>query len=172
MSVFIDSAVYLIFLPEISHERWPQSLLTIPFSEITQQNISGTFKYFTQIITDSLLSKVKNTKKWAFFAILMTVNLRGNITIQMTPFSHLLFEFDLLVYLFLHFKTYTIQFHEISSFALYSGLWNTYLPVKYASFKTVNKDILFLRKTFKLLVYSMFCSQFDTNLAPIPWTKP
>ena len=39
------------------------------------------------------------------------------------------------------------------------------------NFKLVKTDILFLRKTCELLIYHLFCSQFDTNLAPIPWTN-
>ena len=36
--------------------------------------------------------------------------------------------------------------------------------------KSVQIDILFLCKTCELLVYNMFCFQFDTNSAQIPWT--
>ena len=36
--------------------------------------------------------------------------------------------------------------------------------------KPVNIDILFRHKIYSLLVYNMFYSQFDTDLAPIAWT--
>ena len=38
------------------------------------------------------------------------------------------------------------------------------------TFKLFNLDILFLYKLCWLLGYNMFCSRFDTNMAPIPCT--
>ena len=55
-------------------------------------------------------------------------------------------------------------------FALCSGLQSTHLHAKNDTFQPVNTDIQFLHKICYILVYNMFCFQFDTNLAPIPWT--
>ena len=97
-------------------------------------------------------------KKWAIFDILMTLILGVNmITRQMTSFFHLLFELYPLVYiLFLHFNTFKV-------------MWNTHLHAKYDAFKLVSININ-KRKICQPLVYNMFFSPFDTNLASIPWT--
>ena len=51
------------------------------------------------------------------------------------------------------------------------GLKNIHSHTKVDTFKPVNADNLFLHKICWLLVYLMFCSQFDTNLALIAWTN-
>ena len=72
---------------------------------------------------------------------------------------------------FLHFNIFKIQFYGVPAFALCSGLLNTHLHAKDDNFKPSNINILFLHKIYHLLVYNMFHSQIDSNLAPIPWTR-
>ena len=88
----------------------------------------------------------------------------------MAQFFHLLFELYLFVYFIFAFQDLQNSVPRGPLFALCSGLWNTHLPAKDDTFKSVNKDILLLRKIYQLLVYNMFCPQFDSNEAPIPWT--
>ena len=57
-----------------------------------------------------------------------------------------------------------------SPFALSSGLQNTHSHTKNDTLKPAGIYIFFLQKVCKLLVYNMFCSQYD-KLTPIPWTK-
>ena len=45
----------------------------------------------------------------------------------------------------------------------------TYFHAKDDTFKPANIEIFFLQNIF--VIPNMFCFQFDTNLAPIPWTK-
>ena len=72
---------------------------------------------------------------------------------------------------FLHFNIFKIQFYGVPSFALCSGLQNTYLHAKDDNFKPGNINILFLHKICQLLVYNMFHSHVNSNLAPIPCTR-
>ena len=58
-----------------------------------------------------------------------------------------------------------------SPFALSSGLQNTLSHAKDDTLKPAGIYIFFLQKVCKLLVYNMFCSQYDNKLTPIPWTK-
>ena len=89
----------------------------------------------------------------------MTKTLRVNMMArQMTPF----FSSSSVIHLhisFLFLKTFKIQFHGIPLLH--------YVPANDDTFKPVHTDILFLRKICQLLLYNIFCSQFDTNLAPI-----
>ena len=77
----------------------------------------------------------------------------------------------MLVHFIFSFQDLQNSFSWDPPFALYSGLENTHLQVKDNTFKAVNMDIFFLHKICQLLVCKMSCSQFDTNLAPIPWTS-
>ena len=89
----------------------------------------------------------------------MTKTLRVNMMArQMTPFFSSL-SVILLYISFLFLKTFKIQFHDAPL--------SHYVLANDDFFKLVNTDILFLRKICQLLVYNIFCSQFDTNLAPI-----
>ena len=59
--------------------------------------------------------------------------------------------------LFLHFKTFKIQFHGIPPHVAFcSSLKNTHLHANDDTFKSVN----ILQKVCWLLLYNMFCSQF------------
>ena len=93
------------------------------------------------------------------------------ITLQMTPFFHLLFH----LYLFVHF---IFAFQDLEN----SVPWGPplhYLLVYKIHFHMPKMTLwsllayiyFFLQKVCKLLVYNMFCSQYDNKLTPIPWTK-
>ena len=81
---------------------------------------------------------------------------------QMTPFFSSLWYI-----LFLYFRTFKIQFYGVS-YSHYALVCKTHLNAKYDNFKY----IFFLCRKFVIqnfLVYSFSYSQFDTNLAPMPW---
>ena len=63
---FADSAVFLIFLPSISHEQYFESPLTITFSGRTQKDFSSSLEYFAQTVTNLLLSLAESTKNKPF----------------------------------------------------------------------------------------------------------
>ena len=130
-----------------------------------------------------MLSSAQNTKKWAIFGILLTITLTGvnMITRQMTPFfSSTLWTLSGGIFCFCISRSSKFNFMG-SPFSII--FWSVKckltcqvykiknLPAKYDTFKFVNIDIFFLSKICYLLVYDMFCSQFDTNLVPIRRTK-
>ena len=89
----------------------------------------------------------------------------------MTPFFHLLFH----LYPFVHF---IFAFQDLEN----SVPWGPplhYLLVYKIHFHMPKMTLwsllayiyFFLQKVCKLLVYNMFCSQYDNKLTPIPWTK-
>ena len=113
-------------------------------------------------------------KKWAVFDILMTITWGVNMIIrQMTPF----FPSTLWA---LSVGIFISAFQDLQNSVpqgpspLCIMFWSvkfTHLHAKDDTFEPVNIGIFFLQKICKLLLYDMLCLQFDTNFAPIPWTK-
>ena len=68
---------------------------------------------------------------------------------------------------FLHFKTFEIQYYG-TPLVLCSSLQNTDVNAEYDTFK---HRYSFSAENVQMFVYSMFSSQFDVNLAQIPWTN-
>ena len=92
---FVDSPVFYIFLPSISHERQLQSLLTIPFSISTQstnytifwKNPIRSFRcihIFPKLWLFVVISR--KYEKWAIFDVLIIITRVNMITRRMITF--------------------------------------------------------------------------------------
>ena len=112
---FVDSAVFLIFLPSKSQERYLQSLLTIPFS------LTIPYHFFAVIS--------RKCEKWAIFDILMTITLGVNMVTRHDPTFLIYYLSSIcLVYFISAFLWNSITWGP--TFVLCFGLWNILLHAK------------------------------------------
>ena len=92
---------------------------------------------------------------------------------QMTPYFLISLSSIRWYISFFHFRTFINHFYGVPiRTMLWALVCNTHLHTKDNIFKPVKIYILSLQKIYyiEFLVYYMSYSQFDTNLAPIPWT--